>query len=358
MKTRKNSKSQRVLPLIIMPFIFMIILQSCKKPAGPEKNNLTVQAVIGDVTVTVDGADKSPQAGDKILENSVIKTGQSSLIDVNYADYGVIRINENSIMLVSDLKQDSMVELKKGKIFAVLSKLKKNTQFRVKTTTTVAAIRGTSFRISADEKKSRIDVLAGTVKVNPVKEGKVVEDVEKFVEKDTAVEMNEKTVDEIIEKKQEIEVSAIKPETVEEIKMEAKNIALNEKTSEAVKEEMKAVGIESIIVKTEPTNPVEDGKTGIEEEKKTEPETEKEPDKKIDEERDRLKKEKKQAKKKKREARLKKQAEQEIAREEKKQAENELKERREREKIAGEKKEKEARETEQREQRVKNIPTL
>ena len=358
MKTQKNNKSQRALSPIIIPVLIMIILQSCKKPAEPEKNSLTVQAVIGEVTVTADGADKSPLAGDRIYENSVIKTGQSSLIDVKYSDYGVIRINENSIMLVSDLKQDSLVELNKGKIFAVLSKLKKNTQFRVKTTTTVAAIRGTSFRISADEKNSRIDVLAGTVKVNPVKEGEVIEDVEKFVEKNTAVEMNQKKVDEIIEKKLEIKAAAIQPETVEEIRMEAKNIALDEKTAEAVKEEIKSVGIESIIVRPEPVNPDQNQKTGIVEEKKTEHDMETEKDKKAGEERERLKKEKKEAKKKKREARLKKQAEEELVRQEKEQAEKELRERSEKERIAREQKEKETKETEKREQRVKNIPTL
>jgi hypothetical protein len=131
-------------------------------------------------------------------------------------------------------------------MFIGLSKLGRDDNFKIKTPTAVAAIRGTSVRVTADEKSSQIDVLAGKVMVNPVKEGKVIEDVEKVVEKNDMVVLDTKKVDEVIASKQ-IEVKKLDTEQIEQIQVENEGIKVDTTVNKEVILELKSTGINSEI---------------------------------------------------------------------------------------------------------------
>jgi hypothetical protein len=243
-----NNKYRKIFLLYFL-FIFIVIQTVCKKEQTVNAV-LTVQTVFGDVTVESGNKTVIPVPGTVIMENSIVKTGSLSIIDIKYKDSGVIRINENSNMKISQLfsssqGEDTVLMMNKGTVFISISKLKKDSRFEVKTPTAVAGIRGTSFKVSADDEKSRIDVLSGKILVNPVKDNQVIKSVEQFVETNNTAEVEKKDIDNIVAKKEVIEVVKLKPEEVQVIKDEAKLIKVDETLNEEIKKEIKDIGIET-----------------------------------------------------------------------------------------------------------------
>jgi hypothetical protein len=229
----------------------IIISLNCKQEQKEQQSSiLTVQTVLGEVSVQSGNEIITPAMGSVIKENSIIKTGKLSLLDLKYKNSGIIRINENSNinierLLSSGTADETILNMDEGKVFVTVSKLMKDSKFQVKTPTSVAGIRGTSFRVSSEKGISRVDVLKGSVKVNPVKDEKIFENIETIVEPDKAVEINQKDIASIVEQKKEIEIVSLKKEEIESIKEEAKFVKLDETFTEEIKTEIKNIGIES-----------------------------------------------------------------------------------------------------------------
>ncbi len=327
--------------------LLLIIPQfSCKKEQK-EILKLIVQSAIGDVTIKSSESEREPVIGEEIKQGERIITASKSIIDIQYGTKGVLRINENSsvevaLLLTRDGAEQSKLNMSEGKIFVTISKLTKSSKFEVSTNTTVAAIRGTSFRVTAGKKASKIDVLSGKIKVNPVKDGKVVEKVEKIVETNNTVVLDDESVDEVVEGKKDIEVVQLKTEEVEEIREEVKDIKVSEQLKEEVKEEIKEV----ILIDEEAE------KERLEKEKREKEEREALEKKKMAE-RERIKRERLEKERAARERLERERAEKERLERARIEKERLERERAERERIAKEKKERETKE-----RRVKNIPNL
>ena len=88
---------KNVLPICAVALL-LIISFSCKREAEAPKETsmLTVQTVLGDVTIQSGNETTTPSTGYAIKENSIIKTGKLSILDIRYKNSGIIRINENS----------------------------------------------------------------------------------------------------------------------------------------------------------------------------------------------------------------------------------------------------------------------
>ncbi len=228
--------------VILFSIIVIAAFSSCKKEEP--RAGITAQAVFGSA-VLVSGAGERPlKAGDAVGMNDAVVTGEKSIVDLLYGASGLIRLGENSKLNVSELAgdkgDDTKLFMEKGKLHVTISKIKKG-GFLVNTPTLVAAIRGTSFRIVVDEKKSRLDVLKGTVKMNPIVEGKVAEDLTTTVEMTQTVEVDEKIARAAVEEKKEIGVTALRPQEIQEIVDEVKDITepVMEKLNDDVKKELK-----------------------------------------------------------------------------------------------------------------------
>ena len=222
--------------LALVPIFFI----QCKKG---EDYSLKACSIIGEVAVISATGEKALKAGDRVTEGDTVKTSKLSIADLVMGDSVLIRIHENSIVrmsaLLSDTNENTRLLMDKGKMYVTLSRIKKGS-FSVKMPTSVASVRGTAFRVSADNSASRLEVMQGTVTVNPVKDSVVVEDVEKKVEANQSAEIEKKAVDAIITKK-EIEVLPMKPEAVKEIQAEIQDIKpeVLEKLNPEVKKEFK-----------------------------------------------------------------------------------------------------------------------
>ena len=226
-----------------------LLAVSCKKQEVQKSESLfTIYSMLGDVTITNEAGQKKAVNGDKLKEGDVVETGEMSLADISYGSAGIVRIQENSRFSINVLQQKADADnvrltVEKGSLYSIVPKLTKGSTYEVKSDTCVASVRGTAFKVSSEEKKGRIDVLSGTVSVKPVKQGKVVEDVEEQVNEGAAVELEEKDVEVIVEKKEKIKVKDIEPEQLETIAKDIETLKAPEKpvvAEEAVQEEKAA----------------------------------------------------------------------------------------------------------------------
>jgi hypothetical protein len=232
--------------------LLLFITYSCKKEAQVTKETsiLTVQTVLGDVTIQSGDVTNTPAPGFAIKENSIIKTGKLSIIDIKYKDSGIIRVNENTSINVARLftannADETLLQMEQGKVFVTVSKLLRDSKLQVKTPTSVAAVRGTSFRVSSDKGISRVDVLNGKVKVNPVQDNIIIEKIEKIVEPDKAVEIDQKDMVNIVDQKKNIEIVTLQKEEIAAIKEEAKLFKIDNTFNDEIKKEIKEIGIET-----------------------------------------------------------------------------------------------------------------
>lgn len=252
---------------VIIIFLLAAGVTACKK--DEKERSITVQSLIGEVMIVSNKTEKPAKVGDILITGDGIRTGADSIADILYGSEGIIRIQPDSNILVSSLMDpatgDSQLDMPQGRIYVTLSKLKKG-DFSVKTPTAVASVRGTSFRITADEKASRLDVVTGAVRINPVQNNAVITDVEKTVETNQTVELDEKVLKQVVEQKKEIPVREMKAEDMEEIRKEVKDIKpeMIEKLNPEARKEIK----EKVLVIDDSAERAKREKDKIEDEKK------------------------------------------------------------------------------------------
>ena len=225
---------------ILMMIAALLAVLSCKKQE--EGHAIVVNAAVGEVKILSAKGDIMPKAGDSVAQGDTVITGKASMIDLVYFDKGIIRISENSNIIIETLISDSEKDnarfgMEKGKIIVTISRLRKNSTFEVKSSTSVAAIRGTTLMVTADEKSSRVDVLKGKVNVTPVKEGNVMPDSAKVVEMNQAVNLDVQTVNEISANKKTVEVTVITKEEIKAIQEEIKSMPQSQNVNAEVIQE-------------------------------------------------------------------------------------------------------------------------
>jgi len=147
---------------------------------------------------------------DQVKDGDIIETGERSYVIVQTDDGIVIRFDAGTRVVfksISDVKNREL-NLDRGKVVSSVSKLKKESEYRVKTPTAVASVRGTEFLTEYDKGKTIVAVGKGKVSVvkiatseeTPVDAGNTAVVAESI---DAAVELRE------INKVEELEISKI-----------------------------------------------------------------------------------------------------------------------------------------------------
>lgn len=245
----------------IIVIFFILLFAGCGKKEAPvqqaEENKFffKVQFALGDVKISGAAGEKAASQGDELKAGDIIITGKKAVADLIFGESGVVRINENSRVTITSIADKSNnnteMNMDNGKVFLTLAKLK-GTGFKVKTPTAVASVRGTSFTVLSDKKGSKLAVVKGTVAVNPVKDGNVIEDKTVSVETGNRTDyIDKKAVEKIIMGKMEIPVMAMTPAEKIEIQAEAKEMKIEAmpELSLELKEEIKQeVAAETAVV--------------------------------------------------------------------------------------------------------------
>jgi len=218
----------------------MMIFPTCKKK--PEQE-VTVQFSVGDAKIVSASGQKPASSGDILSFDDSIVTGKFSVVDLNFGTKGVIRITENSNVKMAMLQaktgtEETRFDMRKGKIFVILSKLSKGSNFSIITPTTLAAVRGTSFMVVSDPKSSKISVLKGSILVQLAKEGKLAENIEKILDANKKVVVSEDLANQIIAGKKKLEVAALSAKEISEMKEEIKKIKISDKLDPEAQKEL------------------------------------------------------------------------------------------------------------------------
>lgn len=121
--------------------------------------------------VTEDSQIFELQKGDTVLPGQTIVTGENEYVHLRYPDHKHTRISAHSemtltfLMRLADENLQAEFSLKKGRIsHSVEQKLKKNEHFNTRTAIAITGIRGTEYRIKAEDNEINIiETLKGKV---------------------------------------------------------------------------------------------------------------------------------------------------------------------------------------------------
>jgi len=141
---------------IIFAFIFLF---SCGK-SGEIKTVIT--AFSGSVKVN---SDSVTSAGTSIKPGDIIETGDKSFCDIMINEKNILRIKENSRLVLNVTATDSFLKLEKGWLGGITrGKFTEEGKYKINTPTVAAAVRGTSFCVKVeDEKNTYFCVCNGTI---------------------------------------------------------------------------------------------------------------------------------------------------------------------------------------------------
>jgi len=103
----------------------------------------------------------------------------------------------------------------RGGVIVIMSKLRKDDSYGVKTSTNVASVRGTMFQVNGDENESEVNVFAGSVMVNPVSNGEIQRQIAEMVAEGQSLTMNRELVLDLLAKKRTMKMSEIRREVRE-----------------------------------------------------------------------------------------------------------------------------------------------
>jgi len=207
-------KNTRV--MIFGAFFILIMLLTAMMHPVRAADVYTIVFTVGDVKITSAGASRPAVLGMKLNGGETIVTGANSMSDLSYGKSGYLRIQEKSRVSIALLekrkKGDPDLGMESGRVMVVMSKLSKKNGYAVKTDTHVASIRGTVFQVSETGQESQLDVLFGSVAVNPVLDGVVKTEIEETVGENQSLTLTRGMLQDIIAKKKRMSLSEIRKE--------------------------------------------------------------------------------------------------------------------------------------------------
>ena len=141
-------------------------------------SNATVIFSMGEVVLTDQGGnEKSIRQGDVIKKGANLETGNDSQCTIQVGEKALVKILENTSVKVEKLFDNGVnaLYLEKGKVLSKVHKLKKNNEYNVRTETSLAAVRGTTFSVSYYPGKNIVAVSKGKVEVTRFAEEEIKE---------------------------------------------------------------------------------------------------------------------------------------------------------------------------------------
>jgi hypothetical protein len=139
--------------------------------ASAEEEIGKVVTIVGDVDISsADGKKFIPEVGTFIKNDSKIRTGKKSYMELLLNDGSKIFIREVTALNISSLKMKetdppTKVRMVTGKIRITMKKMFKSRSLLLRTPTAVAGVRGTDFGAIVSKNETKIAVFNGQVEV-------------------------------------------------------------------------------------------------------------------------------------------------------------------------------------------------
>lgn len=199
----------------VMASMTILFFPASSASAGQEYR---IIMMMGDVRIVTGGAAHAAEFNEKLGGGEVIITGGASMADISMGGRGYLRVRENSKVSLASLKKganETDLSMDKGNVIVIMSKLKKSDSYEVKSSTTVASVRGTMFQVNGDEEKSEINVFGGTVMANPVVNGKIERQISEMITEGQCLALDRTMVVDILSRKKKMKMSEIRREVRE-----------------------------------------------------------------------------------------------------------------------------------------------
>ena len=159
--------------------LFIIALAPCLQgQSASEDTAATLIEMSGEVFYEADkGSMKPAELGQFFIEGDRLQTKEASSLQLVLADGSTLTLGPNSELSIAstgngDADSESLFELIKGSVNAIVEKLKEGASFEIKTAHSVAAVKGTQFEVSADEAESAVTVQEGVVAMSDLEHKK------------------------------------------------------------------------------------------------------------------------------------------------------------------------------------------
>jgi hypothetical protein len=116
-----------------------------------------------------ENAQQPARRGDQLNPETWVSTGAGASTWLELADGSRLRLGPNGLLFIGrlylneQLRRVVKLELKRGQVEADVKAGGQGSAFEISTKSTVAGVRGTRFRLTADEKGSRLETLQGLV---------------------------------------------------------------------------------------------------------------------------------------------------------------------------------------------------
>lgn len=147
--------------------LFLVAVVAISGPVGK------ITYVEGIAVLVAGGKEKQLKVNQKIDLGDQIRTGSESVVEITYSKGTVIRIGENSKIVLSGTEVAANAKVSQGKVWANVQKMAAG-QFRVTTPVATAAVRGTVFRVeAATDSSSTVALYEGKVDVGPADTTKI-----------------------------------------------------------------------------------------------------------------------------------------------------------------------------------------
>lgn len=148
-------------------------------PAWSAENKAYVSYLEGTVSKSRNGKDWKPVVkGDALSSGDSVKTDAKSKMELTLPDGSKVRFSENTSLKVESLflkeeERNFGIRVLFGKVWSKAAKFKKVSKFEIKTANAVAGVKGTTYRIDANEdNSSMVRVYEGEVSVGNLPSGK------------------------------------------------------------------------------------------------------------------------------------------------------------------------------------------
>jgi hypothetical protein len=170
----KNKKVQMKNIVFLIVLANTLIFFGCSKKEDQKTTVMkgVINTIMGDVILKKENESSRAKVGDFVISGVTVKTGSKSIAYIAFGQ-NIIKLSENSVLYIDKLESNIVanneqisLNLKNGEIFSKTNrKLNKGDFYRIRTSTTVAAIRGTEFVVFERDGQTKVSCISGKVEV-------------------------------------------------------------------------------------------------------------------------------------------------------------------------------------------------
>ena len=168
---KRKLKIQRFFALVMVMFLVIANIPSeAARAATARATTMRLDSYTGTVSVhTMNGMSRKAAKGMRLLNGYEVGTSAASSAYINLDDTKAVKLDEKTQVQVRQAGKQLELMTKTGNVFFnVKKKLASNESLRIRSSTLVTGVRGTSAYVTVDSEKTRVYLLEGNLKLTEI----------------------------------------------------------------------------------------------------------------------------------------------------------------------------------------------